>query len=239
MTTYVSEQTSTNQLIDYWEQHWQKRREQLMGESEDTFRLTSAVELLPGRAESALDVGGGDGSFAILLQRWLGCSTVMVVDASPTAASLCRQRGINAITFDVDGHPLPFDDGAFEVVACLNLLEDVLHPWSLLEELVRVSRHWIIISSFNLASWRDRWEIIRGGVPKEWGRSAHIRLITFREVITRLHQMNVRVTDYRIKTSIPLMSRVGSYYYTGKPGLIGRRFANLCDQFTIQGCVKR
>jgi ubiquinone/menaquinone biosynthesis C-methylase UbiE len=213
METVVGERT--NKLLDYWEQHWQEHAEQLVGASEDTFRLTSALELLPGKAESALDVGGGDGAFAVLVGRWLGCTNLMVVDSSTTAVSLCQERGIEAMTLDVESHPLPFEDGAFEVVTCLNLLEDVLHPWALLEELIRISHRWVIISCSNLASWRDRWEIICGGVPKEWGRTAHLRLISFREVVARLHGMNVRVTDFRTKMRLPLLTRLGPYCYTG------------------------
>ena len=94
-------------------------------------RAAVALELLAaldksGAGARALDVGCGDGALgAALLQRF---QEAHGVDIAATAIARARSHGVNAVQVNLDVEPLPYSDGMFGVVTCLDVLEHVLQP---------------------------------------------------------------------------------------------------------------
>ncbi len=80
-----------------------------------------------------LDVGDTDG----LILKGLG-KTGTGFNISDAALRNIRANGIEAV--GGDGHRLPFEDDAFEVVLCFEMLEHVESPHQVLTELARVVR---------------------------------------------------------------------------------------------------
>jgi SAM-dependent methyltransferase len=86
---------------------------------------------------SVLDVGAGDG---LLLSRTTSASSRRVgTDIADEALAKMRKRNIEAVRADFESPRLPFDDASFDVTMCLDVLEHVFAPETLLSEIVRVT----------------------------------------------------------------------------------------------------
>jgi len=90
---------------------------------------------LPARPR-LLDAGCGSGRNLPLLARY---GDVAGFDADPHAAELAHARGVGLVrTGRVER--IPFEEGGFDVVACLDVLEHVDDEQTALQELLRVTR---------------------------------------------------------------------------------------------------
>ena len=127
------------------------------------FRHQKALEMVEKR-QNVLDIACGDG----LLLSALSQKGVRVsgVDISEEGVKKCREKGLNASVVDVATENLPFQDGAFDTVIMLDVLEHVYTPEALLREAVRVSKKYIIISVPNFNSLPARLQVLRGDVPE-------------------------------------------------------------------------
>lgn len=88
-----------------------------------------------GRAERALDLGGGDGRLGVLLDA----GELVVADVSPVALERAARRGLATVELDPDA-PLPLGDGEFDLVLLADTLEHVRDVQLLLSEARRVLR---------------------------------------------------------------------------------------------------
>ena len=135
-----------------------------------------ARRFAPYLSESVLDVGCYEAPLRELLKgaRYTG------VDIA----------GKPDITLDLDsGAPLPFADGSFRTVICIEVLEHLEHLHAMFDELVRVSAAHVIVSLPNC--WRDaRRPIERGrghfahyGLPPERPVDRHRWFFSYAEAI--------------------------------------------------------
>ena len=89
--------------------------------------------LVPGKRR-LLDLGCGDGVLTAQLDTLLAVG----VDISQHCAALARRRGVPALAADMR-RGLPFRDGAFDTVHCINVLHHLHGAWDgLLGEIARV-----------------------------------------------------------------------------------------------------
>ena len=88
---------------------------------------------------------------------------VRVLDISPVAVGMARQRGITADTFDIT-NALPFNDGSFGSVVALNVLEHVYDPLSLLREMGRVGSS-VVVAVPNFHFIVGRISMVFGRIP--------------------------------------------------------------------------
>ncbi len=100
---------------------------------------TKVLPFLPLRP-SALDVGSGPGIAAASLS---GRLDVTCLDIDPEAAVRCRSRGFHAVSGDA--HALPFRDRSFDVSYCSFLLLWLHDPEKALREMLRTSRHAVLL----------------------------------------------------------------------------------------------
>src|SRR2546430_796287 len=99
------------------------------------FRIDLARRVVePGRR--LLDLGCADGILAEQLQERF--KEVHGVDISETALAAARARGITTHRVNVDEEKLPYDDGYFDAITCLDLIEHVFEPRVLLAEIGRL-----------------------------------------------------------------------------------------------------
>jgi SAM-dependent methyltransferase len=90
-----------------------------------------------GHAEHVLDLGCGDGR----LSGDLDATQLTAADVSPTALERAARRLPEARIVELEPDaPLPFDDGAFDLVLCAETIEHVRDVQMLLSELRRVLR---------------------------------------------------------------------------------------------------
>lgn len=146
------------------------------GEERMRFRAaTRLARVAPGSA--VLDIGCRDGG----LRRWLPPGVrYQGMDITPEFA------GPDIVIRDVsDG--IPFEDGAFDFVFCIEVLEHVPNPWGALAEMHRVLRPGgvLVLSVPNPYHAKELiWNLLR--IPD---RQGHIYGWT-RQNMTRLGEMN-------------------------------------------------
>jgi 2-polyprenyl-3-methyl-5-hydroxy-6-metoxy-1,4-benzoquinol methylase len=123
--------------------------------------------------ESLLDVGCGEG---VLTARWaqrLGSGRVLGVDLSDPklAAEWSARRGPANLEFRaVEPGPLPFEDGEFDLVAAIEVLEHVDDPAQTLGEMARVARRHLLVSVPREPLWR-LLNVARGAYLRELGNT--------------------------------------------------------------------
>lgn len=106
------------------------------------------LELVRGTgARQVLDVGCGEG-FTMREVRKSGEKVAMVgVDFSPTALAWNQAQHMAQSPLNVaDVHHLPFCDSSFDLVLCLEVLEHLPDSALGLQELLRVSRDYVLVS---------------------------------------------------------------------------------------------
>lgn len=131
-------------------------------------RAAVALELLGvGEADAlALDVGCGDGALGAALRHRF--KEIHGVDISATAIARARSQGVNAVQVNLDAEPLPYPDGMFAAVTCLDVLEHVFDPRVLVRELARVCAPGglLVITTPNIRYWKHILSVIGGRFPR-------------------------------------------------------------------------
>ncbi len=128
-------------------------------------RLGAIVEQL--RPGSVLDAGCGEGETLARLGEWLP-ERVAAVDLSPEAVEFTGRRFPGAEVRRESVYDLPFADGAFELVLCLEVLEHLRDPGAALAELSRVSSSEIVLSVPH-EPWFQAGSLLRGKYVRTLG----------------------------------------------------------------------
>ncbi len=169
-------------VVHYYDTYWASADRRYEPEPE-LWRLILA-DLAPD--EACLDVGCGVGnSYApVLAER---AASYVGVDVSPGAVAAAQAAGLDARVVQ-DAASLPFEDGSFDRVVCVEVLEHLFAPDAAAAEIRRVLRPGgrLIASVPNAAYWRLRADLLRGvfnptgdeqSVARPW-RDPHVRFFT-------------------------------------------------------------
>ncbi len=188
------------------------------------FRHRAALELVPSGAH-VLDIGCGDGLFLRTGQS-LKQVTGVGADFSHTAiqkAEAQSSASLRFVSLDATGDRLPFDDGSFDVVVALDVLEHLLEPERLLSEMKRVSRKEIIIGVPNFSSLPSRIQTVFGKVPENnKPKKGHMYWFNWRILNRLLEASNLKVIDRRVNAQMARIPMIGSIF-----SFLAWRFPNL------------
>ena len=176
-------------------------------------RVRQAVDLLPPHAKRLLDLGAGDAVVSAALARATHARLGVSLDIG-TPPPLCDRPGpIELVTARLPG-PLPFPDGAFDVVVALEVIEHLLDPDEFLEECKRILAPGgsIILSTPRLDSFLVVASLLLGvqppGVecsphhrygagPGEDRPSGHVHLFTKRAMTEALAAHGLQIDAYK------------------------------------------
>lgn len=149
-------------------------------------RVVAGASLLP-RAERLLDVGCGDGALCLLVGE-RACRRIGV-DGALAALGKAAAAGVSVQCANLDGAHLPYRDGTFDAVACLDVLEHVLDPRHLLREMARVLRPGgvLVLTTPNIRYYGFLLTLLRGRFPRTSGDpqgydGGHLHYFTYTDV---------------------------------------------------------
>jgi methionine biosynthesis protein MetW len=154
-------------------------------------RILKAAQLFQkhlGRAEKLLDIGCGIGAVGLNLQEALNASDVYGVEIEESRVAEARRRGLQVFQADLNQGPLPFEDETFDAIFCGEIIEHVVDPDHLLDEIGRTLRPdgLCVLTTPNLAVWYNRIALLFGWQPFDTS-------VSFRHEVGR---PKLLVTDY-------------------------------------------
>ena len=195
------------------------------GDQAFVFRHAKALEMVE-KGQKVLDIACGDGLLlSALSQKGVRASGV---DISEEGVKKCREKGLNASVVDVATENLPFADGTFDTVVMLDVLEHVYAPETLLQEAVRVSKKYIIISVPNFNSLPARLQVLRGGVPENnRPNKGHVYWFNYRILASMLLKHSLVITHVEANTfseRIPVLGSITRFFTAIFPNLFGLSF---------------
>ncbi|MGQ9458074.1 MAG: class I SAM-dependent methyltransferase [Anaerolineae bacterium] len=179
-------------LVAFYDAYWRQ--------ADDTFDH-ERLELLASRVqpgERVLEVDCGPGVLAAKM-RDRGAQ-VQATEISLVAAERARAKGIPTEHVNSEVDPLPFSDGAFDVVVSNSMVEHRFFYEHSLDECVRVLRPGgrLLLCLPNIAHWKCRWWLLRGRFPYVKNSPTdflHLRFFTVAEARQLLEARGVRVVE--------------------------------------------
>jgi len=122
-------------LSKYYNENYAKAQLDL-DEEGNTFSKISGLWKETKPHMRILDIGCGAGAVSNELVR--RGHEVYGLDLMKEAVTRAKERGIHAEIYDVNDLPLPFQNGFFDCILALDILEHLFDPLSLLQEMKRV-----------------------------------------------------------------------------------------------------
>ena len=164
----------------------------LVGENAKDVAFDLVIERRP---RDVLEVGCGDGAFAVRVQEHLGAQ-VTAVDISPRMVALAREQGVRAGVGDVAA--LPFPDSSFDLVVANWMLYHAEDLDQALTEIARVLRPGgaLIAATLGVENMKELWQLVRAPedmsdytFTRESGSAAlepHFKAVRQRDVDARI-----------------------------------------------------
>lgn len=150
-------------------------------------RVALALKLLDS-GDRFLDIGCGAGTLCHAVKDRF--KDIYGVDISENALDIAKKYCTNTSKVNLNVERLPFEDGYFDAVACLDVIEHLFDPVCLLEEIGRVLKNdgVLVISAPNIRYWRHLSSlVIKGRFPKTSSDSrhydgGHLHYFTFKDL---------------------------------------------------------
>lgn len=169
------------------------------------------------RAERVLDIGCGVGEVGLYLKGLLGAREAWGLELSRGRAAAAQARGVKAVLCDLNQEALPFKKDSFDAIFCGEVIEHLVDPDHLLDEIERVltSGGVCVLTTPNLACWFNRIALLLGwqpfatsvsfrhevGRPKvfvgDYGCRDHLRVFTFRALRELLEAKGFRILEVK------------------------------------------
>jgi ubiquinone/menaquinone biosynthesis C-methylase UbiE len=167
-------------------------------------RLLASVDPNPAHVPALLDVASGTGRLpAAVLQATPGQVRVVSLDRSGGMLAQARKKlqaeGRTGVAYlQADANPLPFCDGRFDGVACLEALEFMPQPRQVLAELLRVLRPGGFLAVTNRIGWQAR--LMPG---KTFARSTMV------DTLRSLGATSVQIQPWQVDYDLVLARKLG------------------------------
>jgi SAM-dependent methyltransferase len=227
--------------------------------TESTFRKLNAI--LPfftqGQGGRFLDIACHDGEKTITLRRLTAATLTIGTDFESIALSEARARGIPCVAIDLNRTTsLPFPDGSFNFIHAGEIIEHLFSPDILLMEIHRLLAPdgYAVITTPNLASWRNRIALMLGWQPFETEvstryivgnprtpravMSGHIRMFTARALMELVDIYGFTV-DQLAGFPIGVPSSFVTHVTTWVDRIVQKVFPMMCDSIIIKVLRKK
>lgn len=166
------------------------------------------AELATLSVQRLLDAGCGEGHAMQELAHLLP-NNVVGFDINPDAVAFCQAQHPDH-TFTVESiYELPYEDGQFDAVVCMEVLEHLDDPATALRELSRVCRGHLILS-VPFEPWFQLGNLARGKYREHWGNHPeHVQHWGPRSV-RKFLEANPALSDVRVREAWPWIVAVAT-----------------------------
>ncbi len=195
-------------------------------------------------AQRLLDIGCGPGTLGIYLKDILHAQEVYGIEISDTRVAAARQRGIKCVQTDLNENPIPFEDNGFDAIFCGEVIEHLVDPDYLLDEIHRTLAPGgvCVLTTPNLAAWVNRIALFLGWQPfhtavsfryevgrprflgSEGARLDHLRVFTCGALKQLLRLHHFRILEV---TGSPLMDGFDASSLKSMRGFLARALSPL------------
>lgn len=132
---------------DYYEKEAELKDYNPAADSVEIHRCRAVWSVFPRtRVESLLDAGCGNGFFCHWISGRTSLRRVTGLDIASGRIERARERYPHMEFQQGEVSALPFTDGEFDVVTCIEVLEHLTDPVPALRELMRVARQYVIVT---------------------------------------------------------------------------------------------
>ena len=160
---------------------------------------TDILHLLPPHVEQVLEVGCGEGDTLEHLRVSGRCRTTYGVELFPEAARVARGRVDRLYEGNIEQLELPLAPASIDAILCLDVLEHLIDPWSVIRKLHSLLKPGgIIIASipnvrhFSVVLpllFKGRWDYTSSGLLDK----THLRYFTKRSAVALMECSGLRV----------------------------------------------
>ncbi len=191
-------------MKDYYEDLWERLPAELAPPDWDLRRTFLLGEITPG--DRVLDLGCGAGEFTAEIARGGASAVGAEVAEAALARARARHPGLQFRLVPLDG-PLPFDDGAFDVVWASEVIEHVADTAAWLSEVRRVltSGGRLLLTTPS----HGRLRLALGGIERfSEPLGDHLHLYSRRSLRSTLEELGFEQVSVRAVAGPPLLRRV-------------------------------
>ena len=190
-----------------YEKYWNNRKNSLKNEAESERTPNEIFDTVASILEGGhrlLDVGCGDGAFSCYVRNRF--KEIHGVEIAKKAADVAKRRGMIVGIMDLNSKHVPYRKGSFDVVTCLDVIEHVFDPISVLSEIHRVlrPRGQLVLTTPNIRYFRPLFKLIFKGVFPHtttdsfvWG-GGHLHYFTRKDLEGLLRRATFRKVDFHI-----------------------------------------
>ena len=189
-----------------YEQYWHERSRGLKdhhGKEKTTNEIFDCASSVLKEGEKILDVGCGDGHFSQYIQGKF--KEIHGAEIAEEAAHIAQRRSMFVSLLDIN-ESLPYKDKTFSAVSCLDVIEHLFDPVSVLKEICRVLRPngQLVLTTPNIRYFRNLYKLIcRGVFPHTssdtfiWG-GGHLHYFTRKDLSVLLKMAGFKKIDFYI-----------------------------------------
>jgi methionine biosynthesis protein MetW len=150
------------------------------------------------RNSRVIDLGCGDGRLMQRLHDEMGCE-VMGVEVEQSNIVAIIQRGLPAISADLNEGLVDIPNDSFDFAVLSQTLQQVRNPKRLLLEMLRVAHRALVVVP-NFGHWRVRMEVLRRGrtpitqaLPYEWYETPNVHFMSMRDFRDLMDGIGLRI----------------------------------------------
>lgn len=169
--------------------------------SRNTHNVVADLLLQEPEVRKVLDLPCGEGAFARRL-----VDKGIQVDAGD-CVDIMKVHEARFVPCDMD-RPLPFEDGEFDAVVCIDGIEHIKRPFDFVEECKRILRQngTLVLSTPNISSLRSRWRWMLTSFhnkcktpldERDPSPLHHINMFSFFDLRYLLHTNGFRISSIR------------------------------------------